>query len=130
LTKQTPKKKVKLTVAGVDAQLNKAFGNISAVAAAFGVTRSAVYDYIKRHPSLKRTMDDARERLIDDAESALHAAVLSKEGWAVCFTLKTIGKDRGYVEKRQIEHSGKIDVTKLTDEELDAIIEDEGESRA
>ncbi len=128
MTEQTPKRKAKLTVATVDDQLNKAFGNISVVAKAFGVTRSAVYDFIKRHPTLKRTMEDAREKLVDDAESALHAAVLNKEGWAVCFTLKTIGKDRGYIERRQIEHSGKIDVTKLSDQELDAIADSEGES--
>lgn len=80
------------------------------MATAFGVTRSAVYDYIKRHPTLKRTTDDAREKLVDDAESALHAAVLSKEGWAVCFTLKTLGKDRGYIEKHQLEQQGSITI--------------------
>jgi hypothetical protein len=28
--------------------------------------------------------------------------VLAKEAWAVCFTLKTIGKGRGYVERNEV----------------------------
>lgn len=98
--KLTPKKR--LTVATVTEQLQSAFGNISAVASVFGVTRAAVYGFIEDHPELKAVLKDARETLLDDAESSLHAAVLGSEGWAVCFALKCLGKERGYVERQEI----------------------------
>lgn len=45
--------------------------------------------------------------MCDNAESALNRAVINGEAWAVCFTLKTQAKDRGYVERVQQEVSGR-----------------------
>lgn len=79
-------------------------GNISATGRAFGVTRQAIHNFIKRHPQLQQVLIDARETMIDNAESVLQKKVLEGEAWAVCFTLKTQGKNRGYVERQ--EYSG------------------------
>lgn len=89
--------------------LAKHFGNISHVARLLGVDRSNLHLRINKSKKLKQITEDARERIVDDAEDALHAAVLQKEAWAVCFTLKTLGKSRGYIEKQEVEHSGKIE---------------------
>ena len=43
---------------------------------------------------------ELRESPLDNAESALDDAVDKGEGWAVCFLLKCLGRDRGYVESR------------------------------
>lgn len=95
-----------------------------------GCDHKTVSNYAKRYASVQAAIDEERGHFVDTCELALNRAVLAGEGWAVCFALKTLGKDRGYVEKRQIEHSGKIDVSKLSDQELDAIIDSEGEGRA
>jgi len=85
-----------------------------------------VYNYAKRYTSVQAAIDAERGHFVDTAELALNRAVLAGEGWAVCFALKTLGKDRGYVERHQLEHSGKIDVSKLSDQELEAIVDTEG----
>ena len=74
-------------------------GNVSAVARAFGTARSSVFNFIQKREPLAQALTDAREELVDNAESALAVAVAEREGWAVCFTLKCLGKSRGYIER-------------------------------
>jgi len=93
----------KLTVAGVSEQLRKLDGNVAAVGRAYGVTRSAVANYITDHPELKSVRDEARESVKDDAESVLYQQLREGEAWAVCFFLKTQAKDRGYIERTEVE---------------------------
>jgi hypothetical protein len=95
---------VKLTKDGVTEALKKTNANISLAAKSLGVNRSSLYRFIERSPDLKELITDERESLVDIAESALKSAVVGKEAWAVCFTLKTIGKGRGYVER--VEQTG------------------------
>ena len=92
----------KLTAESVTAAIRDMNGNISAVAKRLGVCRQTVYSYIERHPSVKDVLAEARETMIDNAESALYRAVLNGEAWAVCFFLKTQGKGRGYVERQEV----------------------------
>ena len=70
-------------------------------------------------------VNDARESMADNAESALGLATLRGEAWAVCFTLKCLGKDRGYIERGEVSHDVKLVVSHsaedLTDEQLAAI---------
>lgn len=65
---------------------------------------------MKRTPELQQVLKDQREALIDDAENALAMAIDQLQGWAVCFALKCLGKDRGYVETQQVQQSGAIEV--------------------
>src|SRR5262245_56405300 len=118
-------KKEKWTAAQVVNALNESQGMVYIAARKLGCHHQTVYNYAKRYASVQAAIDAERGEFVDTAELALKRAVLAGEGWAVCFSLKTLGKERGYVEKRQIEHSGKIDVTKLTDAELDAIADSE-----
>lgn len=78
-------------------------GNLCQVAKRFGVTRQAVQGLVRRTPSLQVVLHDAKESMIDEAESALQMAVLRGESWAICFFLKTQAKNRGYVEKQQVQ---------------------------
>ena len=97
-----PKKggrKSRLDPAGVARALDQLVGNVSAVARRFGVSRKAVMNLVNARPDLQQVLRDAREALVDHAESALFAAVSRGEAWAVCFALKTQGRSRGYVEK-------------------------------
>jgi len=82
-------------------------GNVSAAARSLGVTRNWLDRLISRSDALKQIVHDARQSMCDNAESALNRAVINGEAWAVCFTLKTQAKDRGYVERVQQEVSGR-----------------------
>ena len=77
-------------------------GNVSAVARQLKMPRSSVHVIIQADPVLKQLLDDERERMLDNAEDRLGLAVDKGEAWAVCFTLKTQGKERGYSERQEL----------------------------
>ena len=93
-----------LTPETVITAIEKHNGIIAHVARSLKCNRGTVYNYIHAHPDVKAALDDARECLIDEAESSLLKAIKEGEGWAVCFALKTQGRKRGYAER--IEHTG------------------------
>ena len=51
---------------------------------------------------VKQVIDDSRDELVDIAELALRSSVTSQEPWAVALVLKTLGKNRGYVERQEV----------------------------
>lgn len=123
-------KKEKWTAADMIRVLKEAQGMVYVAARKLGCSHQTVYNYAKRYATVQQVIDEETGHFIDTGELALKRAVLAGEGWAVCFLLKTKGKERGYVERHQLEHSGKIDVSTLSDEQLDAIIDSEGKGRA
>jgi hypothetical protein len=54
--------------------------------------------YCARYPAVEQAKHDARGELLDVAEVKLWQAVQAGEHWAICFALRTVGKDRGYGE--------------------------------
>lgn len=91
-----------LTVKQVEQAIKQKDGNITEVAEAFGVARSTIYRKIKKHESLKVVLEDARESLVDLAEGQLRREVRKGNITAIIFTLKTLGKSRGYVERQEV----------------------------
>lgn len=107
----------KLNKRDVIAKLEETKGNIAAVARAFGVSRNVVYAYIENTPAAKITCEDAREAMIDNAESVLYSKVLAGDTTCLTFFLKTQGKRRGYTERHEVTGADgeaiKMDVTTL-----------------
>jgi hypothetical protein len=97
----------RLTRKMIEAALMETFGNVALSARRLGVSREYLSRTITKTPALKVILNSAREERVDHAESALSRAVINGEAWAVCFTLKTLGKSRGYVERVQQEISGR-----------------------
>jgi transposase-like protein len=91
-----------LTVKQAEAALQQTAGNVMAAARALGVSRSTLYRRINESASLQEVLTDAREELVDIAESALRREVLAGNITAIIFTLKTQGKSRGYVERTEV----------------------------
>lgn len=83
----------------VAATLAKKRGNMAASAREQGVSRAFLQEYISTRPILQQVLKDAREGMLDYAETALFQCVKKKEAWSICFLLKTQGKSRGYVER-------------------------------
>lgn len=70
-----------------------------------------IRNYARRHTTVKKALDDEREDLVDLAETGLRVALLNREAWAVAFTLKTIGKSRGYVERQEVSGADEEPIT-------------------
>src|SRR3990167_6133961 len=65
-------------------------------------TRQTVHNYVNRYPTIKAAMDDERDSLLDMAEGKLFEQVRKGNMTAIIFTLKTLGKHRGYVERQEV----------------------------
>lgn len=101
-------------VAELAEKLRELNGNQAAVGRFYGVTRSAVNIAINKSQTLRQVCDDAREGMKDHAESSLYRALIAGESWAVCFFLKCQAKDRGYIERQEIDMTAR---TRLVIEE-------------
>lgn len=73
--------------------------NVSAMCSAIGCTRSAFYKWIEKDHKLAEMIDEAKEAIIDFAESKLIEHINDGDVTSLIFFLKTKGKKRGYVEK-------------------------------
>ena len=73
-----------------------------------GCAPNTIRNYMRDIPVIAETVRDERENAVDLAQTALMDAVDRGEIAAIIFTLKTLGKSRGFVEKQQIEHSGEV----------------------
>ena len=91
----------RLTKNKVRQELQQYSGNISAVARAFDVTRTAVYNYIKKH-DMWGEVEEQREKILDNVESTLYKQALAGNTTAMIFWLKCQGKSRGWVERQEI----------------------------
>ena len=85
---------------------------------------TTLWRYTKDYPSVEQAVKEAKETMLDFAESKLYVNIKAGDNTAIIFFLKTQGKARGYIERQEIEHSGGIDkgADELSDEELAAII--------
>ena len=71
-----------------------------------GCSAETVRNYAKKYPTVDAALRAKRRELVDLAEMSLRRAIVNGEGWAVAMTLKTLGKDDGYVERTQTEING------------------------
>lgn len=141
--KQKPKKAEKKPKAEQLSEESKTFGHltkeqviealqfnnglISLAAKNLGVTPQCIYKWRDKDADVRQTILDARSEIVDAAEHGLRCAVLRGDNWAICFTLKTLGKDRGYVERLEQTGAGggaikveqtPINLSKLSKQEL------------
>lgn len=84
-----------------------------------GCERITIQRYCKRYKTVQEAFDQERQKMIDWAEKGLLDAVIGNEDhgpetWALKFTLKTVGKNRGYTERHEI--------MQIPDDELDGAI--------
>jgi len=85
-------------------------GMISAIANRVGCNRSTVYKYINDYVTVKQALDDERESMKDFAESKLFQQINNDNITALIFYLKTQVRDRGYIEKINIEGNLNISI--------------------
>lgn len=91
-----------LTEEQIALALERKMGNITEAAKALKVSRQALYKRIDGNEMLAAVLKEGRETIVDIAESALVRQIKVGNITAIIFTLKTQGKDRGYVERTEI----------------------------
>lgn len=89
----------------IAAALRAASGIVSEAARMLGTSPKVIYQRMRRSPALAEIRDDGREELLDLAETSLRRAVEDGQTWAVMFTLKTLGRTRGYTERGPVERT-------------------------
>ena len=90
-------------------------GNVSAVARFLSCSRNTVSKYIDEYQTVKSAYLEERETLIDFTEDQLFKQVSEGNITAIIFTLKTIGKHRGYVERQELTgaEGGAINIVEI-----------------
>jgi len=110
--KKTIKKKknpnINLTKAVFMKAIPNTGGILTDIAKKCNVCRTTVYNFINKHPDMKQLVEDERESIIDMAEGSLFKSVKMAYFPAIKFTLNTIGKDRGYIERQEQHVTGSI----------------------
>lgn len=91
-----------VTVSALKDAIKEKRGNLSAVARAFGLSRNAILYRIDKSDDLKEAVRQARETMLDNAETTLYDEAINGNVTALIFFLKTQGKSRGYTERQEI----------------------------
>jgi len=87
--------------------LEQTMGIVTPACKSAKVGSSTYYNWLEIDPEFKKAVDKMPDIALDFAESKLHELIKDKHPTAIIFYLKTKGKHRGYIEKSEIEHSGR-----------------------
>ena len=68
--------------------------------------------YINEWDETRAAFDDEREAILDMAEGVIYQSVKEGNSQDAKWILATLGKNRGFSEKHEIEHSGGITFVK------------------
>jgi len=112
MAKRTNKKQ-QIKKAMIEA-LTQTLGVVTSACKIVGINRSTFYKYYNEDPKFAAEVNDIQEVAIDFAESKLYEQIKDSNTTATIFYLKTRGRNRGYVEKQEIEHSGEIKEIKVS----------------
>lgn len=83
-------------------------GFITFAAQALRVAPSTIERRLAKSPELRKIQAMCKREQIDTAALALHAQVTSGNIAAIIFTLKTLGKEDGFVERQEIAHTEPV----------------------
>lgn len=89
--------------------LEKELGIVTAACKRTGISRKTHYNWLEQDPRYAEKVAEMPERTLDFVENALFKNIKAGVPSAQIFYLKTKGKRRGFVEKQEIEHMGKLD---------------------
>ena len=89
--------------------LKETNGLISLAAKRVPCSVTTIYARAQAVQKVQRTIEECRGELVDYGELALRKAVIGGEPWAVGLVLKTLGRDRGYVERTENVVTGADD---------------------
>ncbi len=83
--------------------LEKALGVVTTACKTAGCSRETFYKYCREDEEFKTKVEDISNITLDFAESQLHKQIMDGNTTATIFYLKTKGKNRGYVERSEVQ---------------------------
>lgn len=102
--------------------LNLTNGILLTACRTLGISRTIVYEWMATDHEFKRQVDDIREFSKDFVESKLFEGIKAGNTQLIMFYLSRIARDRGYIEKTEMEHTfaGKTITIGFSDEDQDS----------
>jgi len=91
------------TIEEIEEALEKTGGWQTQAAKQLGITVQAVSKRIKGSERLQKKLAEIKGHYLDLAEFKLIEKIKTGDLGAICFYLKCQGKERGYIEKQQID---------------------------
>lgn len=85
-----------ITIEEIESLITELRGNLAQVAVRLKVSRNWVQTRVNENPHLQEVLTDARESMLDNAESKLYSNVMAGQETSLIFFLKTQGHRRGY----------------------------------
>ncbi len=99
-------KKREETAARIIKALGESHGLLTLTAQKTGLGYRTVCRYVAEFPSVKEAAIEAKEWMLDFAESKLYQKIKDGDNTAILFYLKCQGKERGYIEHHELSGPG------------------------
>jgi len=90
--------------------IQDAKGILTVAARKLGCSRTTVYRYMTRYPTIKDAYEEANESNIDFVETKLMEQIGKGNITAIIFFLKTKAKHRGYIERQEVTGTDGKDI--------------------
>jgi hypothetical protein len=87
--------------------LEKSLGIVTTATKAVGISRETHYRWMKEDAEYKAAVDGIEGIALDFAESQLHKQIREGNSTATIFFLKTKGKNRGYIERQEVQQTNE-----------------------
>jgi len=87
--------------------LEKSLGIVTTACKIVGISRQTFYTYVQDDEQFAKAVKEIDDVVLDFAESQLHKQIKENNTASTIFYLKTKGKNRGYVERQEFDHSGE-----------------------
>lgn len=101
-------------------------GIVSVIAKKLGCAWHTAESYIKKH-NLNQTLENENNKMIDFTESQLYKKIKMGDTTCIIFLLKTRAKNRGYIERQEVESKGELKINgELKMSDIVKAIKDEG----
>ena len=108
--------------------LEQSLGIVTTACKIVGCARYTFYKYYKDDQDFRASVDELENLTLDFVESKLHKQIENDNTTATIFYLKTKGKKRGYIERKEVEMTAEVSTSKLSNEarkKIDDILNEE-----
>jgi hypothetical protein len=95
------------------AALEASLGVVSAACHEAKIPRATYYKWIKEDKDFRQKVEDINNLALDFVETSLHRQIAKDNTSATIFYLKCKGKQRGYIERSELDISSKDEPIKI-----------------
>ena len=99
--------------------LEHSLGVVTTACKKVGIGRTTFYQWMRDDKEFAQQVKDIENVALDFAESQLFKQIKDNNPTSTIFYLKTKGKKRGYIEKKEIDNSGRLEVKNVVLDQSD-----------